>query len=162
MLKIITNSESREALLILKRSDKITHFGIRRAFYDIGKDLKATTNKLILDGPKTGRVYLIRIDGRLKRHQASAPGEAPANLTDNLRKSIGYDVKGAEELEFGSRSGPPAAGVSPKQNVAKYSVYLESGTSKMEPRPYLAPSIRDNQRNTQNHFERQIKKGFSK
>lgn len=37
-----------------------------------------------LTGPRTGRIYII--DGR--PHQASAPGEPPATLSGDLRKSI--------------------------------------------------------------------------
>lgn len=139
---------------------------IRQAFYNIGKDLLNTSRSMILEGPKSGKVYVVKkgAANRSYRHQSSAPGQAPANLTGNLRKSIGFDVRGSEQLEFGSRSGPPAAGVSPNQNVAEYARALELGNNSrnLEKRPYLKPSIVSNQRNATEHFETAIKGEFSK
>lgn len=162
MFRVSLDPKSQKAFIHIENSGRAAKEGVRQAFYKLGKDLKATANKLILDGPKTGRTYLIRIGGRLKRHQASAPGEAPANLTGNLRKSIGFDVRGSESMEFGSRSGPPAAGISPKQNVAAYSKYLEVGSSKIAPRPYLKPSIEENSRNAIEHFTTEITRQLDK
>lgn len=159
-MKITDGKGNFKAFQFIKNSHKITREGIRKAFYYIGNDLRRTTQESILSGPKTGRTYLIRIGGRKINHTASAPGEAPANFTGNLRKSIGFEVRGGDKLEFGSRSGPPAAGLSPKQSVAEYSKYLELGTSKMAARPYLKPSITKNQQNAKQHFEREIERGF--
>jgi len=161
-MKFDNDPNNRRVLLQIENISKLSKEGVRQAFYFIGKDLKQTSNDSILDKNKSGKTYLVRL-GRTKRtHQASAPGEAPANITGNLRRSLGFEVRGSTQLEFGSRNGPPAAGVSPKQAVAEYSVYLELGTSKMAPRPYLKPSVEKNQGNTRQHFERELEKEFKR
>jgi hypothetical protein len=153
-----------KAFLQIANLSQSSYKGIRRAFYNIGKDLLTTSRDMILDAPKSGQVYIVKKGTRNFKHQASAPGEAPANLTGNLRKSIGFDVRGGEQLEFGSRSTAPAAGVSPNQNVAAYARALELGNPKhnLAKRPYLKPSIVSNQRNATEHFESAIKGEFDK
>lgn len=79
---------------------------------------------LILNTPKTGRIY----PRRGIEHQASAPGEAPASDTGRLVNSIrtSYDV--AKLTAYISAD-------------ANYAGYLEFGTQKMEPRPFLRPAL---------------------
>lgn len=78
--------------------------------------------KSILSGAKSGRQYYS--NGR--RHTSSAPGQAPANDTGALVRSIK---------------------VSKERNKAKisinknYAVFLEFGTSKMRPRPFIIPAF---------------------
>lgn len=76
---------------------------IRQTFFYMGRELKKSTSKDILDkATKTGRVYVRRTkSGRKRRHQASAPGETHANMSGNLRKSLGWKVHGTDYLEFG-------------------------------------------------------------
>lgn len=79
-----------------------------------------------LTGQRSGEVY--------GDHQASAPGEPPAVDTGNLRASITglVDDKGVTIRGFvGS-------------NV-EYVRYLELGTEKMTKRPFLIPTILENQ-----------------
>lgn len=76
--------------------------------------------KILIDrGPKTGRMY--------GKHQASAPGEAPATNTGKLIKSITWET---------SRQGLIAEVGSP----LPYASFLEDGTRKMDPRPWLQPA----------------------
>jgi len=85
---------------------------------ELAKEMK----KSIISGSKSGNQYFI--NGR--RHQASAPGQAPANSTGNLVKSIK-----AKKLTNG-------------QEVtidANYAAFLEYGTSKMRPRPFIFPAL---------------------
>lgn len=63
-------------------------------------------------------------------HQASAPGEAPAFDTGDLLR--GLTVKGEET--------PEGATVT-VESRAPYSVFLEKGTSKMLPRPFMMPTV---------------------
>ena len=64
--------------------------GIRRALYKIGKDLTASFKQEVKSGPKTGRIYIVRNRlGRNVRHQASAAGETPANITGKYRTHRG-------------------------------------------------------------------------
>lgn len=91
----------------------------------IGSELvKSEAIRLILSPPKTGRVY--RRKGVV--HQASAPGEAPANDMGRLANSI------TTEFQPDKLTGIIGA-------HTDYAAYLEYGTSKMEPRPYMRPAL---------------------
>lgn len=162
MFTFSESPENNNIYIKIKGLTKANEEGIRKAFYYIGKDLVQTSKELILDKNKSGKVYPVRLSGRIVKHRSSSPGEPPANLTGNLRKSIGFDVRGGNQLEFGSRSGPPAAGVSPKQNIADYAKSLEIGSSRVEARPYLKPTIKANDRNASAHFEAQLKMELTK
>lgn len=135
--------KDKKALLSLKDMPNATDRGIRSSFYWSGKGLVKRANRMILDPPKTGKVY--RINGR--NHRASAPGEAPANLTGTLRRSIDFEVRGSMNMTFGAN--------------APYAKYLEDGTEKMKARPYLLPAIYQEQKNMLANFERYIKKEVS-
>lgn len=80
--------------------------------------------RLILDTPKSGRIYR---RGNVF-HQASAPGEPPASDTGSLVSRI--EVKPVEE--------DVAAKVVAN---TKYAAFLEFGTVKMEPRPFMRPAL---------------------
>lgn len=76
----------------------------------------------ILKGPKTGRLY-----PRGKRvHQASAPGEAPANDFGFLAANIKADLTNDFTANLWS--------------LAPYSIHLEYGTVNMAARPFLRPA----------------------
>lgn len=94
------------------------HTATRKATLDI----QAEARRLIQDTPKTGRIY--------KRggvsHQASAPGESPANDAGTLAESIQARMTGYIQGEV--------------EPTAEYADYLEFGTEKMEPRPYMFPA----------------------
>ena len=76
-------------------------------------------------GTKSGRVYNIK--GPPKRtHRASAPGEAPANDTGRLAESIQSSIEGKTAEVFTNM---------------EYAPWLEFGTQKMEPRPFLFPAV---------------------
>jgi len=86
-----------------------------------GVETKAKVS--IQSGSKTGRVYIR--NGR--SHRASAPGEAPATDTGALVNSI----RALKRNRFLYRV-----------NVGQlYGVYLEFGTSRMAPRPFLTPAV---------------------
>ena len=80
--------------------------------------------RAIQSGPKTGRVY----KRRSVRHQASAPGEAPATDTGSLVGSLAIepdpDGLGTKVL---ARSG--------------YAMWLEFGTRRMAARPFFQRSF---------------------
>ena len=79
-------------------------------------------------GPKSGLVYFT---GKV-RHQASAPGQAPATDTGNLVRSINWNVE-ARSL------------VADVFAAAPYAVFLELGTRHMAPRPFLVPALESSQ-----------------
>ncbi len=85
-----------------------------------------------LSGDRSGRVY--NIPGTNKTYVASAPGEPPAVRTGGLRFSI--ENHGARVIQEDK---------SIKGQVGTdllYGLWLEMGTSKMLPRPWLEPTFR--------------------
>lgn len=121
MIKIITNKSVDERIF---KQPFLFELGIRRSWHEIGSRFSNHTKKLIKNPPKTGRMYGM--------HQASAPGEAPANKTGRLMNSISYSIHSTHELEIGA---------SARSNKgAPYPRFLEEGTKKMAPRPYLIKS----------------------
>lgn len=86
--------------------------------------VEAGAKLAIMGGPKSGRVYA-RPGGR--SHQASAPGEAPANDRGFLA---------------GSLRAAPAGRLSWRVSTDKrYGAALELGTERIAPRPFLAPAL---------------------
>jgi hypothetical protein len=172
-ISLIVDPNNRKAEIQIKNIIRYSKTGIRRGFYYLGKDFVSESKKLIRKKPKTGRTYKIRkvIGGRLVRHVASAPGEAPARITGALLNSLDFDVQGSDRMEFGSKrktqyiqraigSGFTVKGI--RKTQVEYPRFLELGTSKMAKRPYLLPSIKNNERNAREHFTREIKKALSK
>lgn len=141
-VKVDRNNE--KAWISVKQHKRATRRGIRQGFYFLGRDLRKTAQEGIKKGPKTGKIYLIKSGGRRRRHQASAPGEYPANLSGKLRRGIGFKVRGSDQLVFGAE--------------ADYAPYLERGTSRMKARPSLLKAIEANERNARQHFVREIKR----
>jgi len=74
--------------------------------------------KSITTGAKSGKQY--------GNHTASAPGQAPANWTGQLLRSIQIQKFKGISYVFVS---------------AKYAEFLEFGTSKMRPRPFIIPAF---------------------
>ena len=131
---------------LLKLNDLQAKFkdGIRLAYIDISKYLKATVKEELND-EKHGRVYIRRIGGRLVRHRASAPDESPATFTGKLENSIATKTSGFTQLDFSAGGGK-----------VNYAGFLEKGTRKMAKRPYMIKSINKNERNAIEAFYRNI------
>ena len=91
--------------------------GIREGAFVV----QSKAQQSILAGGKSGRVY-----GK-RKHRASAPGEPPANDTGTLVRGITI-TPGADPMSYVVDS------------TANYAEFLELGTSKMAPRPYLLPA----------------------
>src|SRR3954453_1205524 len=90
--------------------------------------VEGTAKERIHRPPKTGRLY--RTFNKRKLHRASAPGESPATDSGTLASRVFHDVQ----------AGGFAASVFSDVN---YASYLEFGTRRMAPRPYLAPALRE-------------------
>jgi len=79
-----------------------------------------------------------------KRHYAAAPGKPPAIDMGILRSSIMHEVE-QHGMSIDGRVGPDVEHIAAKAPVGtdvNYGLYLELGTSKMEPRPFLRPALR--------------------
>lgn len=116
---VSVNKRKQRVLSRIYGHARLFEAGIAAALHEIGADSVREVRRLIKDGQKTGRVYTFR--GR--RHQASAPHEAPANRTGRLMESSSYQVHGAFQAEVGEE--------------AEYAQFLENGTKRMAPRPHL-------------------------
>ncbi len=105
--------------------------GVQKALYDAAIFGQNYAKKSILSGKKTGVIYgrgkkitRGKNKGKYKRyHQASAPGQAPANDFGNLANNIFAETDKKLTASLISR--------------APYSIYLEYGTYKMAARPFF-------------------------
>lgn len=92
--------------------------------------------ELIMEPPKTGRMY--------GKHQASAPGEAPASDTGRLVNSRTVDLsEGQLQARLTYRTA--------------YAAALELGTEKMEPRPFLRRALAETTKEGQAMVTEEIK-----
>ena len=81
--------------------------------------------KSIQTGAKSGVMY--QMYNPRREHRASAPGQAPASDTGNLVSKIIVKQK--------------TRNITNVESNADYSAFLEYGTSKMEPRPFMLPAF---------------------
>ncbi len=96
--------------------------GTEKALMALALMGQANAQRSILSGAKTGHIY----KRGLKFHQASAPGEAPANDLGFLVANIKADM--SDQFTANLRS------------TAPYSIHLEYGTINMAARPFLGPA----------------------
>lgn len=138
--------KAREVMIKIPKHLMVHQNALRLALHEIGKDVNRETQRLIRTGQRTGRIYIIRG----QRHQASAPGEPPANLTGKLAKSNEYKVSGWSTMEVGE--------------TAPYAGYLEYGTKKgkIKPRPHLIVAVNNLAVQTINTIERYVHEEISR
>lgn len=96
---------------------------IQAAVTEIAYSALAAAQLSLQRGPKTGRIY----KRRKVRHQASAPGEAPATDTGRLVSSLKVEIP-SEKWTANLVAGVP------------YAIHLEYGTRHMKPRPFMRPA----------------------
>lgn len=108
--------------------DSIRH-ELEAAVGDSAQAIQSEARRKVIDGPKTGRIHLSRT--KPSPHQASAPGEAPANWTGNLAEHVEMQHQGLE------------AEVSIDPNAVPYAEGLEHGSADgtRAPRPFFYPSV---------------------
>jgi HK97 gp10 family phage protein len=163
MFKIEAIGDTRRVLVQIKDLANRNQQGIRNGFYRLGNVLRRTAKEMILEKPRFGRVYRINRNGRIKIHTASRPGEAPANDTGQLFRSVIYEVSGSDSMKFGYRSNLNPGAISKKTaKGVNYGKYLERGTNKMKPRPGLLLAIKKNEGNAVEYFEQELKEEMSK
>ncbi len=126
---------------------------LQRGTVSGGNIVHSTAVAKILQGPKTGKVHRRR--GTI--HRASAPGEAPASDTGQLAQAgtveplvgrngtrVVFRKVYARALELGSAyriSGGSGADMVSGPDPAQ----REFGTQTLEPRPFLRPSLIENE-----------------
>ena len=157
--RIVPDKKNLRAAIQISQLSERNARGIRQAFYKLGKDLRKTASDLILEKPKHGRLYRIRRGKLIRKHRASAAGEAPANLSGRLRRSLDFNVVGSERMEFGYRQASAEKG---SGDGVFYGKFLERGTRNMKPRPALFLAIKRNERNAIEHFETELKENFNR
>ncbi len=114
-------------LLKVLIAERATNVALTAAWKEVGALLTNKLRYMIRNGPRTGRVYTFR--GR--KHQASAPGEVPANRTGRLANSVDYEATGHHTMVFGERT--------------EYAKYLQEGTRRMAKRPHLDVAVNEMQ-----------------
>ena len=108
-----------------------------------GQLIRGEAVKSIQQGSKSGVVYE-KYNPR-RSHRASAPGEAPASDTGNLVSKIIVKQK--------------TKNITNVESNANYSAFLEYGTSKMQPRPFMLPAFEKSKKPiTEATFIRVVKK----
>lgn len=144
MIELKADYKNHKAELVLEGSRELFREGIRSALFEIGAENTQQAKKFLYQPPKTGRLYPYK--NRI--HQASAPGESPASRSGKLARSITYKVRGSYQVEFAA--------------TAYYGAWLEEGTKKMLPRPYITRTIkkksRDNLRSLMKYVQEKIDK----
>jgi HK97 gp10 family phage protein len=138
MISIMAMPGTDKALFKIAILERLTETAIAAAWQDAGAVVTKRLVHILTTGPRTGRVYTIRG----KKHQASAPGEAPARRTGRLAKSVGYKVTGFDELVVGEE--------------APYASFLENGTGRMKPRPHLSLAVDQTKTDVLKMLERYI------
>lgn len=91
----------------------------------LSKDLVDLIKAELDNGTGTGKVY--QHDNHT--HRASSPGKPPKSDTGALSRSVSSKRTGAGQSEVRIKS--------------PYAAALEYGTSKMRPRPFVAPAVKE-------------------
>lgn len=132
MIKVTSPRGNQKVFAELASIEEGTRKAIRQAWFALGKDLERQARAEARRRPKSGRTYVIRIRGRIRRHRASAPGESHANITRELIDSVGWKVHGTDSMVFGYgiTSGAP-----------RWAPFVEMGTRNMDARPTLENAI---------------------
>ena len=113
-----------EATKALKSLEKDLEQPFREVIAGGAQLIRGEAIKSIQTGPKTGRIYE-KYNPR-RTHRASAPGQAPASDTGNLVSNIMVERESENIVNVVSK--------------AFYSMFLEFGTSKILPRPFMFPA----------------------
>lgn len=146
-LQVIANQVG----VTFKDLQNLTSKSVRKVFYETGKKLKSDAEGYC-EEEKHGRVYNTSL-GRAKitkagvfhkklakprQYTASASGEAPAVVTGVLKRSIGWEARGAEELEFGATA--------PYARKLEYAdlIGMTGQVANIAPRPFLSRAYREN------------------
>ncbi len=120
----------KQAMAQLKNLEKDLEPDFQEVVKGGAQQIRGEAIKSIQTGAKSGIVYE-KYNPR-RTHRASAPGQAPASDTGNLVSKITIRQDGKDKTNVESN--------------ADYSAFLEYGTSKMEPRPFMLPAFEKNKK----------------
>ncbi len=132
----------------INRIQRMTVRQTRYALHQVGARYKRSADNAILGRTEVKRGRLYRIPGRRRLHRASAPGQSHANLTGRLRRSIGWRVRNASQLEFGYGA---------DKQTTDYAPFVENGIRRdggPTARPSLRNAINAERRNTIREIQR--------
>jgi hypothetical protein len=115
--------------LILKNAPKELNKRFRQIFHKYGNEMRNYIIRGMRDTPKAPWRYKRWKNGK-KWHYPSLPGGFPAIDSGRLISQLKY-FSNDEQLEIGIMSDVP------------YAKFLETGTSKMEARPFLEPTLKE-------------------
>lgn len=135
------------------RADQITeaaHAAIENGMRGALAIVVADAKRSVARGPKTGRIYT---RGNIS-HQASAPGEPPATDTGRLLNAIAGDLETSDKQNGFVRGFIRAA--------TEYAGYLELGTRRILPRPFLVPAIERNRAAIQAFMANAVRTGVAR
>lgn len=128
----------------LKKLSENAKKELAKAVVKVAFKIEGDAKKLISQGSRSGATY----KRRTVTHQASAPGEPPKTDRGGLVRNITTEFSKSDRLEatVGSRSNAP------------YGKYLELGTLRIKPRPWLKPTVDKNKKFSKETFEAAVKK----
>ena len=121
----IKTTNLKKVMSQLKRLGKDMEQPFQEVVKGGGQLIRGEAIKSIQSGAKSGVMY--QMYNPRREHRASAPGQAPASDTGNLVSKIIVRQKSQD--------------VTSVESNANYSAFLEYGTSKMQPRPFMLPAF---------------------
>lgn len=120
---------------VLQKVEAAVLIGVERGIADV----ETRAVELIMEPPKTGRIYR----RRGVEHQASAPGQAPASDTGNLARNRTKDVD-------------PAALRGVLTFRSKYARPLETGSQRIAPRPYARRALNEKRKDIEADIQAEV------
>lgn len=142
----VTIKGDKELLRLFEKAKRLNVTALDRVLSKSAYKVHENAITSIQGGSRSGRVYKRRDKdtGNLITHQASAPGEPPKTDGGDLVKNITVNKHIKASYDVGSRKG------------AGYGFWLEMGTSKMLPRPWLKPALRKSLKDIDKFIDKEL------